>query len=63
MTSIIVCRRPAQPADVLTGTCPDCGHPILAHIGTTECPVCRLVELATPEARRREARIRGVEWP
>ena len=62
-THITVCRRRPIAGEALSGLCPDCGHPTLAHVGTKECPVCRLVELATPGGRAREARIRGVTWP
>lgn len=58
-----VCRRPAQPGDLVGGLCPACGHLNAVHIGTIECPVCRLVELASPAGQRREARIRGIVIP
>ncbi len=44
---VIVCHRCPSAGEPLTGQCPDCGHATLAHIGVTECPVCRLVELVT----------------
>lgn len=60
---IPVCRRAVSPDEPIASLCPDCGHLNAVHVGTTECPVCRLVELASPAGQRREARIHGVRHP
>lgn len=42
------------------GTCTDCGHAVIAHIGTESCVICRMEYTLTPQWRREQARIQGV---
>ncbi|MGH3220042.1 MAG: hypothetical protein ACRDPY_15280 [Streptosporangiaceae bacterium] len=42
-----------------TGTCPDCGHATIAHIGTESCVICRMEYTLTPQWRRHQQRIHG----
>jgi hypothetical protein len=44
-----------------TGTCPDCGHAVIAHIGTESCVICRMEYTLTPQWRQRQARIMGYD--
>jgi uncharacterized Zn finger protein (UPF0148 family) len=41
------------------GTCPDCGHAVIAHTGTPSCVICRMEYTLTPQWRRQQARIMG----
>lgn len=41
------------------GTCPDCGHLIMAHVGTDSCVVCRMEYQLSPQYRRQQQRIHG----
>ena len=61
--TVKVCRRTPLAGELIGGKCPECSHLTALHVGTVECPVCRFVELASPEGRAREARRMGVQWP
>ena len=41
------------------GTCPDCGHAVIAHIGTESCVICRMEYTLTPQWRQHQARMQG----
>lgn len=35
-----LCSRQREPNDLVTDPCPSCGHAILLHVNTEECPAC-----------------------
>ena len=45
--------------DEQTGTCPGCGHAVIAHTGTESCVICRMEYTLTPQWRNQQARIMG----
>ena len=54
------CRRTFSTTDH-AGTCPDCGHAVIAHIGTGSCVICRMEDTLTSRWRQQQARIRGLD--
>jgi hypothetical protein len=53
------CARHDFAGHQVGGTCPDCGHMIMAHVGTESCVVCRMEQQLTSGWRQRQARIYG----
>lgn len=41
------------------GTCPDCGHAVVVHVGAQSCAMCRLEWMLSPAYWQRQARIYG----
>jgi hypothetical protein len=58
-----ICHQTEFAGEPAAGTCPDCGHMIMAHVGTEACVVCQMEYTLTPEWRRRQARIQGTWRP
>jgi hypothetical protein len=58
-----ICDRQDFEGMRAAGNCPDCGHMIMAHIGTESCAVCRMEWLISPDGQRQQARIHGAAPP
>lgn len=54
-----ICDRSGFAGYPVGGTCDDCGHLIMAHIGCESCVVCRMEYQLSPEWRRIYERING----
>jgi hypothetical protein len=54
------CERHDFAGHPVGATCPECGHMIMAHVGTESCVVCRMEYQLSPNYRRQQQRIHGV---
>lgn len=54
-----ICRRTGFAGEPAAGTCPDCGHMIMAHVGAESCVACRMEWLISPTGQAHQARVQG----